>query len=270
MKQKLQQIITLATELLSELPQEVKPTLTLELGKRYVTRDGSITEPLEAYTQRTSGGISGGPFRLAFTALLDTNQQYEETWCSNGCYYTDGPKSILDIVSEYVEEVNPTLTLEVGKRYVTRDGRVTGTMDFSNSNVFHGYRAVVGDNQHPSYWKSDGSWSDVGETSFDLVSEYEPGISVSFELPPQVTLAPAPLPIDCSLPDYLPPFPEAPEGKRWTYRGAGIHGLTPADGEWRHARSGERYWAEPPHVGAHSVGSASTHYIQLEDATRTH
>lgn len=62
---------------------------------------------------------------------------------------------------------------EVGKRYITRDGRVTGVMSYDNSDAFHPYRATGADGRK-QYWQSSGRWSNTDtDTWYDLVAVYE-------------------------------------------------------------------------------------------------
>jgi len=264
MKQNLQQIITLATELLRD-GTGVSAPLTLEVGKRYVTRDGQITDPLEPFEPLVRS-------RLAFLAFLDLNRQVKQTWCPDGCYYADGAPSKYDLVSLYEEPatptppVNPPLTLEVGKRYVARDGRVTSPLLVDHCDPI--YPFTDGDGDGDITWRPDGQWSIAGDSSRDLIKEYVPNITVSFTLPPELVLAPND---SEQVPEHILPFPDAPAGKQWVYLGVAVSGLVGSrDNPWAARYGDDPKWSSPVIYGT-SVGSIRTHYIQLvDDATGTH
>jgi hypothetical protein len=96
------------TELEARVAELEKPEpFKLEVGKRYVMRDGSVTSPLVANEH------SRYPLRDLITG---------STFMVTGRWSTAGTSS-RDLVSLYVEPA--PFTIEVGKRYVTRDGRVT-------------------------------------------------------------------------------------------------------------------------------------------------
>jgi len=100
---------------------EVKAPLTLEIGKRYVTRGGQVTEPLSEF-------VSTAPTALAFASTLANDASVEVTWYPDGHYFADGVESPFDIVSEY-EEPFP---LEVGHFYEARNGETVGPLEATN------------------------------------------------------------------------------------------------------------------------------------------
>lgn len=67
------------------------------------------------------------------------------------------------------------------------------------------------------------------------------------------------------MPDFLPPLPDAPEGKHWEYCGVCASGLV---GVWAVCRKSSNKWVV---VGGASFDYPDTHYAQLvDDATGTH
>lgn len=59
------------------------------------------------------------------------------------------------------------MKLEVGKRYVRRDGKVTGPIELYNHEQYH-FR----DSMHAHTYHESGVWSLVEKTERDLISEY--------------------------------------------------------------------------------------------------
>tara|TARA_R110000868_G_scaffold66014_4_gene196979 strand:- start:1113 stop:1787 length:675 start_codon:yes stop_codon:yes gene_type:complete len=89
--------------------------MKLELGKRYVTREGIITKPIA----KSSGLWPGYDFSATITGVT-----YDFNESGLRINLKESPE---DLVSEYVsEEQKPTLTLPlvVGKKYITKDGSV--------------------------------------------------------------------------------------------------------------------------------------------------
>lgn len=68
-------------------------TIQLEVGKRYVRRDGNTTGPLESY--------DGYPF-----VFLDPD--YGESYTEEGYYFQDRTEASRDLIREYVEPGPPT------------------------------------------------------------------------------------------------------------------------------------------------------------------
>lgn len=63
--------------------------MKLQLGKRYIGRNGLVTGPLE------NSGSEEYPFRDAESG---------RTYTGFGCYFTGNEKSDRDLISEYIEE----------------------------------------------------------------------------------------------------------------------------------------------------------------------
>ena len=135
--------------------------IRLKVGGRYLTRDGR-----EAAVTTISLGSTAWPFR---GAVVGDETAYDRSWTSDGRYCYDGAPHSLDLVSEYVEP--PKFQIEIGKKYLTRDGRiaeVTGPSDGEYS--FEGNP----EGSSREVWRADGSWHWVvgEEHELDLVSEY--------------------------------------------------------------------------------------------------
>lgn len=81
---------------LDNQPKNPMP-LQLEIGKRYVTRDGQVTSPV-----RSSGN---GVYPYAVDDLLRTGERELYTDCGRWGFYLEHR---LDLVSEYVEETQPS------------------------------------------------------------------------------------------------------------------------------------------------------------------
>lgn len=65
------------------------------------------------------------------------------------------------------------MQLEVGKRYVTRDGNVTSPL--VRIPGLYPFQGVVGEKIDQDTWKEDGGYySDGGYSEWDLVAEYKP------------------------------------------------------------------------------------------------
>lgn len=62
----------------------------------------------------------------------------------------------------------PSLTLQVGKRYVQRDGTVTGGL-VENGNSYYPFRCHVLERN----WEADGTWMRGARNQRDIVAEYQ-------------------------------------------------------------------------------------------------
>lgn len=151
--------------------------MKLQVGKRYVTREGEIVGPM----------FNDGYFRC---------WQRKTGWYNDGRVFRDS-ETYCDIIAEYVEpesripqlesriselesrvaelESDKPFTIEVGKRYVRRDGEVTGLLVANSGLSTYTFR-------DPS---SGATYSNTGrefihtENFMDLVSEYvEPATPV--------------------------------------------------------------------------------------------
>lgn len=138
------------------------PSLTLQVGKRYVQRDGTVTGGL------VENGNSYYPFRCH---VLERNWEADGTWMR-------GARNQRDIVAEYQEPEAPqepkekstmsNIKLEVGKRYVQHDGTVTGEL-VENDNPYYLFRCPLLQRN----WQKDGTWDRNYNTSYDIVAEYQ-------------------------------------------------------------------------------------------------
>lgn len=137
-------------------PAKPEPaTIKLEAGKRYVLRNGDITEPL-AY----NNGSKDYPFYAA------TQREKRLTWAAAGSYTDSGMDCEFDIVSECVEP--EPFKLEVGCWYLRRDGEIVGPLTRNGSNSrLYGY--AVG----TFSYKSNGSWCTIPHPN-DLIEKVDP------------------------------------------------------------------------------------------------
>lgn len=72
--------------------------MQLEIGKRYLSRNGQVFGPLENYL-----GSDRYPFRASQGRLI-------HMWTSEGLFQSDGPENGFDLVAEYHEsEASPTV-----------------------------------------------------------------------------------------------------------------------------------------------------------------
>jgi len=140
--------------------------MKLEAGKRYKARNGDITEPLEyvgysatyPYYARGVGGSKRG-------------------WATNGQWLAgDWNPQDYDLIEEYVEvpeyvEVKK-IKLEIGRRYVTRDGSIVGPLVDSGEGAPKGF--PFKDEELVEAWRQDGTWSlnPKKEYRLDIVAEY--------------------------------------------------------------------------------------------------
>lgn len=185
----------------SGVPAEYAPNLRMELGKRYVTRDGRITEPA-AETKALSSEVRA---KYPFTVRIG---RLEEFYKGNGSYDMGRQEMpyCLDLVREYDDEtpMPPViqgldaqiraamgLQLEVGKRYVTRSGHVTEPMTATSSTLVsrkYPFSTTVNGGFH--VFKANGSWNMNNADlpcDLDLVSEHVS--AVTMKLPTSVPFA---------------------------------------------------------------------------------
>ena len=140
--------------------------MKLEAGKRYKARNGDITEPLEyveyaetyPYCAKGVGGTKRG-------------------WVTNGQWLSgDWDPQDYDLIEEYVEvpesvEVKK-IKLEIGRRYVTRDGSIVGPLVDSGEGAPKGF--PYKDEELVETWRQDGTWNlnPQKEHRLDIVAEY--------------------------------------------------------------------------------------------------
>lgn len=162
--------------------------MKIEVGKRYVTRNGNRTRKME---------MDPGYDRYPFTADVETRGSVKRcTWTPTGEYYRDLVHD-LDLVAEYtgpdftlVEECaedkkeEKEMKIDLGKRYVTRDGSITGKMGENTSSACLSwpFRAYIEKPERlyqcSKSWAANGNFIDDGKShSLDLVAEYvEPAL----------------------------------------------------------------------------------------------
>lgn len=142
------------------LRDELKPkdkvffVIPLEVGKYYRTRDNQILGPLEA----SPSDSKTFPFvcnRYSFT--------------QKGKYWDSPTTCPLDLMEE-VPNPNPkVLQLEIGKRYIRRDGEITGPIGKSSASIRYPFWDSLNDY---SYTSTGHLWVCKTETTKDLVEEY--------------------------------------------------------------------------------------------------
>jgi len=153
--------------------------MKLEAGKRYKARNGDITEPLEyvgysatyPYYARGVGGSKRG-------------------WAANGQWLAgDWNPQDYDPIEEYVEVPESVgvkkIKLEIGRRYVTRDGSLVGPLVDSGEGAPKGF--PFKDEELVETWRQDGTWSlnPKKEYRLDIVAEY---VGSGWVTPPTIML----------------------------------------------------------------------------------
>ncbi len=154
--------------------------MQLEYGKRYVTRDGSVTDPLEKSV------LAEFPFKAKVTGWSGTY-----TWTNSGEQGAiAGDSSPLDIVSEYVETVTipapvpaPVKKLKwvPGRTYKMSNGGLVFVVSFSEGQSYPvmGFRLYPGEDaeEFRNTWTIDGKrHAGNVSSSFDIVDyAYEVG-----------------------------------------------------------------------------------------------
>lgn len=128
--------------------------MKIKVGKKYKTRDGRVVEIND----------DKGSHLFPFVGTVE-GEPFKRVW-SNGGVYTQGCPTELDLVEEIVEEKK--FKLQVGKRYKTRDGRETTTIEPFGDPMFP-FCGSVGGNFKT--WTEDGFWMEGGGTVSDLVEE---------------------------------------------------------------------------------------------------
>jgi ribosomal protein L27 len=130
--------------------------MKLEVGKKYLNRDGKIV----LITEKTDDII------YEFTDGINT-------YLRNGNFWQDGESNGKDLVSEYTED--KVFKIEAGKRYYTRTGKITEPVEYKESSDWGKdypiYAKVKGDVGF--YFTTEGRRLTKQETPEDLVKEYE-------------------------------------------------------------------------------------------------
>lgn len=136
-------------------------SLKLEAGKRYTTKDGLISTPLSIDNNHSIYRFGG-----------KINDEYV-TWTENGRYYIPGGLYELDLVAEYKEEKIP-LKLEIGKRYICRNGDITSPLE-RHDNFIYRFKARCGCSQYYRTWNKNGRFDVYNSDNDkpDLIAEYK-------------------------------------------------------------------------------------------------
>lgn len=103
-------------DLIEEVKEEPK-LLKLEVGKRYKTRGGGVTEPLELSDD--SSAKKGHPFSANIDNHFWTLTENGRCWDSE-----------LELIEEIKEEPVKIFEIEAGKSYKTRNGKITGPLEY--------------------------------------------------------------------------------------------------------------------------------------------
>lgn len=142
--------------------------MQIELGKRYVTRSGLLTDVM------ADNVFDLWPFRADL--IMPNGVRISRTWATNGEYINDGKPHPLDLASEYVQEPKP-MKIEEGKRYKTRSGATTSPVVKLQRPIVVGYPFGASISILSTYvtasWDENGSYITGKQNSWDLVSEYE-------------------------------------------------------------------------------------------------
>lgn len=100
---------------------------SLEPGKRYVTREGVVTSPMELIDSKTE---------FKYSAKLGDNL-VASTFTKLGKFATTPTRN--DLVAEYV----PRMQISVGVRYITRSGLITMPMELNGGSTAYPFRAML-------------------------------------------------------------------------------------------------------------------------------
>lgn len=144
--------------------------MKIEVGKEYAMANGQVATIMEfrpgaAFPFMGSFGSEGNGGTMSWNAdgeQVNAAQEYR-------------------LVAEHVPPP-PAIKLELGKKYVTRDGRVTSPINEGKTETYSTFRdqfhqfgasILTHDGDGPNYyeWRGDGRFDDT-ETPLDLVSEY--------------------------------------------------------------------------------------------------
>jgi hypothetical protein len=143
--------------------EETDSQIVIEEGKRYLDREGSIIGPMKPNEDRNEDSND-------FIWLDHQNNSY----MSNGNFYNTGTISEYDLIKEYEEPKpeeppTPELKIEAGKRYIRRDGVISGPIE-PNPNT---YLYPWFDSKNSYTYASNGNYyADADITKIDLIEEY--------------------------------------------------------------------------------------------------
>jgi len=140
------------------IEQPAAKKFIVELGKRYVARNGKVSAPVQKWSSPNY------PFMAYFDGVT-------RTFTDQGSVAHHYPDSY-DLVAEYIEApAAKPFTIEVGKRYLTRDGMVSDPVykEKSNHPVYKFTCVINGKFKH---YTACGAFMLGREMGDDLVAEY--------------------------------------------------------------------------------------------------
>ena len=148
------------------LDQPKGRAMLIEAGKKYVKRNGDIVGPMVR--------------REDLELWPWTYEGF--SWREGGTYWFGGEGSDHDLVRLAPGE-KPTLVIEAGKRYVTRDGSPTGKIAALTPGGYdpcYVWQATMEPLTRPQIWTRDGRYfNHVDSHHLDIVAEFEgPGIKL--------------------------------------------------------------------------------------------
>lgn len=153
-----------------DLAEKVAGGVTPKVGGRYATRAGDVVEissvmhdensvfPVTGVLRNRSGQLSAATWTLAGTFATHTASDH------------DLVAELPSLTSPAASETNEELKLEAGKRYMTRDGRITDGLVVHDQTASFPFAAHVG--VFSRTWDSSGRFG-VGDHPLDLVAEYK-------------------------------------------------------------------------------------------------
>jgi hypothetical protein len=152
--------------------------LKLELGKKYITRNGAWTAgPIEKNTSHDNM-----PYKAKFFNI-ETGKECDEIvyrhqghyWVFNDDGYFCNPvEHEYDLVSEYTEEAK-VFKIEAGKRYITRSGKITQPVQVDPIRNQPFMAKIGGDTK---WYSPNGYWlNERDQSEHDLVEEFVEGNS---------------------------------------------------------------------------------------------
>lgn len=125
--------------------------MKIEIGKTYITRDGD-----EVYIHAKKILFFDYPMIGEFIKCGSV-----QAWSEDGEFITREMND-RDLIKE------KQLEIEVGKKYLTRDGHII----YINSKSIYGDRFIGETQDIVAYWNNDGSWLDEDrENKYDLIEE---------------------------------------------------------------------------------------------------
>lgn len=131
--------------------------LKLEEGRCYVTRDGRRTGPVTKLDTKSM-------FQYSATIAGDDSAS-TFTWM--GCFAsTSSSKDIIGVA--------PCVAIVVGRKYITRDGRITEPVEANPISQMYPLKAEVKGETLPISCTAEGKFMTNSDSKNDLVAEYDP------------------------------------------------------------------------------------------------